>query len=79
MPDLISEGPSPRSAPIVVTVREAAGILCCSERKMRQLVADGEIPSLKIGRLVRIPYVALVDFVADRLRNRPQDEAHSVA
>ncbi len=52
---------------IVLTVEEAADRLGIGRTLMYSLVASGEVESVQIGRLRRIPADALVDFV-ERLR-----------
>lgn len=40
---------------LLLTPQQAAETLAISQRKLWGLTASGEIPSLKIGRLVRYP------------------------
>jgi excisionase family DNA binding protein len=54
-------------ARIVLTVEEAAELLGIGRTLMYALVAAGEVESVRIGRLRRIPRDALVVYV-DRLR-----------
>ena len=49
----------------LLTVVEAAQHLCVSRSKVYELLADGELPSVRIGRTRRIAMSALADFVAD--------------
>lgn len=39
----------------MLTVTEAAALLRIGRNLAYQLVADGEIPSVRLGRLIRIP------------------------
>ena len=51
----------------LLTAEEAAKRLSVGRTQMFQLIASGEIESLKIGRLRRIPPEAITDYVR-RLR-----------
>ncbi len=44
---------------ILLTVREAAGLLRISRNLAYELVARGEIPSIRLGRVIRVPKTAL--------------------
>lgn len=67
-------------ARIVLTVEEAAELLGIGRTLMYALVAAGEVESVRIGRLRRIPRDALVVYV-EGLRGVPRDgeEAHPTA
>lgn len=39
----------------LMSIRETAAYLGCGETLVRQLIARGEIPSVRLGGLVRIP------------------------
>ncbi len=52
--------------PAVITVDEAAALLRTGPKAVRRAVQDGTIPSLRVGRHIRIPYAALM-----RLINNP--------
>lgn len=49
--------------PLAVTRAQAAKMLNLSERMVFELTKKGELPSKRIGRSVRIPYKALLDFI----------------
>jgi excisionase family DNA binding protein len=51
---------------VALTVEEAARRLSVGRTTMYALVASGEIPSVTVGRLRRIPAEALNDYVAAR-------------
>ncbi len=51
---------------VALTVEEAARRLGVGRTTMYALLASGEIPSVTIGRLRRIPAEALKDYVAAR-------------
>jgi excisionase family DNA binding protein len=59
----------------VLTVPEAARILRLSRTFAYQLVAEGELPCLRLGRRVLIPRSALEAFIENRavgaVRSRP--------
>lgn len=48
-------------------VSEAAAQLSLGRSKTWQLVADGELRAIRVGRAVRVPAVELDRFVAERL------------
>ncbi len=48
---------------LVVNVRQAAQLLQCSRSLLYELIRAGELPTVKIGRLTRIPVSALHGFV----------------
>ena len=48
--------------------REAATYLAISPRKLDQLVANGDLPRVKIGSAVRFERVDLDDFIAAQKR-----------
>ena len=54
------------TAPVVMTVDEAAQFLRLSRAKTYQMTQSGELPSVRFGRAVRIPKAAL-----DRLMETP--------
>ena len=53
---------------VALTVEEAARRLSVGRTTMYALLASGEIPSVTVGRLRRIPAEALNDYVAARTR-----------
>ena len=57
------------SGQILYSVEEAAGLLGIGRTFMFHLLATGEIDSLKIGRLRKIPRDAIDGYI-DRLRTR---------
>jgi excisionase family DNA binding protein len=62
-------GASAPPAPLLLSVDQAADSLGIGMTLMRALVSSGEIESVKIGRLRRVPADALSTYVA-RLRER---------
>jgi putative molybdopterin biosynthesis protein len=56
------------------TVEEVAEILRISTNKAYDLIRDGELRSFRIGRAIRVPEIALEDFVGKedaRLERQP--------
>ena len=51
--------------PAVITVDEAAELLRTGPKAVRRAVQDGSIPSLRVGRHIRIPYAALMRLIND--------------
>ena len=50
--------------PDVLTVRQAAELLSVSKATVYNLVADGELIYRRVGRLIRIRKVDLIDFIS---------------
>ena len=48
---------------LTLTVRKAAEMLNISEYLARQMVKQGQLPIIKMGRLVRIPRARLIAMV----------------
>jgi len=62
----VSESPAPR---LLLTIEQAAQRLGVGRSTMYGLVLDGEVESVRIGRLRRVPHDALTDYL-DQLRGR---------
>lgn len=62
----IPETSAPR---LLLTIEQAAARLGVGRSTMYGLVLDGEVESVRIGRLRRIPHDALTDYL-DQLRGR---------
>ena len=59
----------------LLTVREAARRLACSEAAIRKWIYQQRLPAVKVGRLVRIAEVDLEIFVGKvELDNRSNDQ-----
>ena len=67
--DLPQRGEPTREARSLLTVRDAATRLSCGRSLVYQLIADGELEAVKLGRLRRVPVDALESLV-ERLRQR---------
>lgn len=61
----------PSSLKLVLTVSEVAEALRVGRQAVYELMLTGQLPSIKIGRLRRVPVAALETFIAERL---PQPE-----
>ena len=65
--------------PLTVNVKTAAGMLCVSERTIRTLTKNGELPVVRIGSRAVYSREDLVEFVRQRssrvLINSPFDES----
>jgi excisionase family DNA binding protein len=48
--------------PIYVTVTEAAELIGVSRAKAYEYITSGEWPSVKLGRLRKIPYMGLIEW-----------------
>ncbi len=57
-------------AKLLLDVHEAAAMLGCGKTTFYTLLSHGEIPLIKIGRLTKIPTVALNDYVTKKLAER---------
>lgn len=52
---------------LLLTVQEAANALRVSRSSLYKLLLTGEIPSIKVGRMRRIPLTSLKEWVTDQL------------
>ena len=52
--------------PLLLRAEEAARLLGLGRSTVFALMAAGDLPSVKIGRSVRIPYASLVEWVRER-------------
>lgn len=51
--------------PLVLTVEDLMPVLCIGRNAAYDLVRSGQIRSLRIGRQIRIPRVAVIEFLSD--------------
>jgi excisionase family DNA binding protein len=58
--------PPSEPRPIAVRPKQAAKLLSLSERKLRELCATGELPSLRVGSARLIAYSALTAWLNER-------------
>jgi excisionase family DNA binding protein len=62
-----------RTSALLLTVREAAERLGCGRTFVYELISAGELETVKLGRLRRVPVVAL-DALVERLRASARDD-----
>ncbi|NQT74669.1 MAG: helix-turn-helix domain-containing protein [Chloroflexi bacterium] len=51
---------------LLLKVSEAGEYIQCGRSRMYEMIATGEIPSIRIGKSIRIPVKALNEFVENR-------------
>ncbi|QMU67131.1 helix-turn-helix domain-containing protein [Streptacidiphilus sp. P02-A3a] len=71
----VTSSTAPDATLVALTVEEAARRLGVGRTTMYALLASGQIPSVAIGRLRRIPAEALNAYVAARARTAPSAAA----
>jgi excisionase family DNA binding protein len=54
------------SAPLLIDSREVARLLGIGRTKTFLLMASGELPTIRLGRSVRVPVVALQSWIAGK-------------
>ena len=54
----------------LLRAEEAAHLLGIGRTKIYEMIARGEVPALRIGRLVRVPRHALEEWIADHTECR---------
>ena len=54
------------SHPLLLTIKEVARELQVSEKTVSRLVQDGEIPSIRIRKTIRIPRQQLKDWIREQ-------------
>lgn len=52
--------------PLVLSVTEAAHLLGVGRNHLYDLIADGQIPHVRFGRLIKIPRSTLETWLADQ-------------
>ena len=57
---------------LLLDVREVGDALGCGKTYVYELIARGELQTVKVGRLTRIPAVALAEFVCRKLDSKPR-------
>ena len=65
--------------PVVYTVAEFARLFAISPRLVRDLIHEGEVPALRIGRSYRIPRKAADAYLARAIPAPPRPSAKSRA
>jgi excisionase family DNA binding protein len=69
----------PESAGLLLTVEEAARRLRIGRTLVYQLISSGELESVKVGRLRRVPAECLPEYVATLRRTRSSEAADGSA
>lgn len=64
----LARKPVASARPPLMTAAEVAALLQVSLRTVRRLIADGTLPSVRIGRAVRVPQEALDAFLSGQAR-----------
>jgi len=59
----MTKNPNPRTDALLVTPEEAAELLSIGRTKLYELMADGTLPSVRIGKSRRVPRRALDELV----------------
>ena len=54
---------------LLLDVREVGAALGCGKTYVYELIARGELQTVKLGRKTRIPAVALVEFVSRKIQS----------
>lgn len=78
--DNLTDRPPPGDRPatvLLLSIPQAAKTLGIGRSKIYELIADGELETVHIGRAVRIP-VEVVEAVVRRLRQKPSERAGAV-
>lgn len=58
---------------LLLRVTEAAELLSISKSRAYELIKQGELPSLKLGGNIRVPYEALQAMVIGALQNKKEN------
>ena len=53
--------------PLLLTVKATAAALSCSEQTITKMRSDGTLPTVRVGRSVRVPVDAIVTFISDQV------------
>lgn len=64
--------------PLMLTVEETARVLRIGRNRAYEAVSQGSIPSIRIGRKIRVPRKALADWIGDDLEEQPARRPPSV-
>jgi excisionase family DNA binding protein len=62
--------------PVLLTVKQAARVLNLGRSTVYQLIADGRLDVVHIGRSTRVPVDAITKFVSELLPNDLASAAH---
>lgn len=73
-----SPGIDPSEMPLVLTAKQAAAMLQVSVNHLYSLIAQGAVPHVRLGKLIRIPRWSLIHYIA-AMSDAPLDGDASVA
>ena len=59
--------------PLLIDSREVSRLIGLGRTKTFQLMASGELPTIRLGRCVRVPRVALEAWIEDRTSSSDAD------
>jgi excisionase family DNA binding protein len=80
MPDTIrvrnSRVEAPAISPLLLSVQDTSRLLGIGRSQIYKLLASGELPSVKVGRLRRIPSHALHKWIERRMQNQGAYSGH---
>ena len=62
------------SGPLLIDSRQVASLLGIGHTKTFQLIASGELPSIRLGRCVRVPAMALAAWIEARTRKEAEPD-----
>lgn len=65
--------------PLMLTVEETARVLRIGRNRAYEAVSQGSIPSIRIGRKIRVPRKALAEWIGEDLEQQPPGQAPSVS
>jgi excisionase family DNA binding protein len=65
---------APPKPPRFISLRTVANELGISWRTVRKLVAEGELPAVRIGGVLRVPRSAMEEFLLENRLPAPQKE-----
>lgn len=66
------------TAPLLLTIDEAARLLSVSKRTAETLIARGNLASVRVGRCRRVARVAVESFVAELVEDQAIGEVETV-
>lgn len=55
--------------PLLLKPKDAATVLAISPRKLWSLTASGKVPHIRVGRAIRYPHAALLEWIAAETTN----------
>jgi excisionase family DNA binding protein len=65
----------PPSGPLLLTVRDVEALLQLGRTRTYELIRSGAIPSIRIGRAVRVPSMELSAWIAEQMQTSPRADS----